>query len=355
VLAGASGCDGGGSVATPAAAPALPTAEASPAVPPAKRHPGTADPRRVALAAGDASRLLVVDRGGDVQLWDVSAEPRRLRVLAAGAADAVFAADGRAILVAESAGAVALWNGDGARLWRRTAENDGVRVVAAAGERLACGTASGGIQLWDLAGRARVRDRAHDGAVLSLAISPDGSHLVSEGADTRLQIWRVDGDILTPRASPRAANRNFAEMLPNLIRWDVQWGWDRSLAFLAGGDSFVAANFSGGMQIWSLAGEHLAEIDSAHGGHHVRAVAVAGDWIASAGFDGTARLRRSGALATAVVMRGHLRAVTSVAVTEAGRVVAAGLDGTVRIWDRTGSPVVTLPRREAPLHRQGQG
>ncbi len=355
MLAAVPGCDGSGPAAPPAAAPALPTAEASAALPLAKRHAGTADPRRVALAAGDAGRLLVVDRGGDVQLWDVAGEPQRLHALAAGAADAVFAAAGRAIFVAESAGAVALWSTDGTRLWRRTDQADGVRVVAAAGQRLACGTAAGEIQLWDFGGRARSREPAHDGPVLSLALSPDGTHLVSEGADTRLRIWRLEGDSLTALASPRAVNAKFAEMLPNLLRWDVQWGWDRSLAFFADGESFVAADFSGGMQIWSLAGEIIAEVDSAHAGHHLRAVAVAGDWIVSAGFDGTARLRRRGALATAVVMRGHQRAVTSVAVSDAGRVVAAGLDGTVRIWDRTGRAVVTLPRREAPLHRQGQG
>ena len=68
------------------------------------------------------------------------------------------------------------------------------------------------------------------------------------------------------------------------------------------------------------------------------AVSPDGTRVASASWDGTARVSPLRGEAPARVLEGHQGNVNAVAFTPEGRVVTAGYDGTVRVWPASGEP-----------------
>ena len=60
------------------------------------------------------------------------------------------------------------------------------------GKTLICGSPTGAIYFWDTpSGGLRRTLTGHDGGVLSLALNPAGTHLVSSGLDKTLRLWQV--------------------------------------------------------------------------------------------------------------------------------------------------------------------
>ena len=69
-----------------------------------------------------------------------------------------------------------------------------VRAIACSpdGKTLFAGGSAGAITCWDLrTGTRLARWRGHASDVLDLALTPDGSRLVSASADTTLLVWRL--------------------------------------------------------------------------------------------------------------------------------------------------------------------
>ncbi len=356
------GCRGGeevgGRTATPAPVPAAAASQRAPAASPSPLRASMLHPRRVDVDPSSARHLLVMEARGEVQVWRLGlpGDHRKELALDAQALDARFAGGGKAIVVGDRHGGVSLWSRSGERLWRHQSAGSAVRAVVPAGDLLLFGDDRGSLMTLRYDGTPVAEPAAaHAGAVLALAVSPDGRVVLSEGIDTRLRGWRLREGRLEEGRDYRPVNENFRSMLPNLIKWDVQWGWDRSIAFSPDGRTFASAGFDGVLRLSAVSGELVAEWPRAHGGHHVRAVAFApdGEWLVSGGFDRSVRLWQARPGAEAVVARGNLRAVSSVAVGVDGRIYSAGIDGTVRIWDRTGKTAGRLPRDRPPQQRRG--
>ncbi len=375
---GLSGCRGSERDSAPAGVVVLPTPVSVGLATAHRRIQATVNPRRVQFDPGNDERLLVMESNGDLQIWHVppswaaivpaSGEPavgdadaaQLLLTIAAQAVDARYSADGAAIFVGDTSGAVSLWRSDGQRLWMRQTDGAAVRAVATHGDLLACGSADGELLVWRHDGSlAHRRPLAHDGAVLSLAFSEAGDVLLSEGTDTLLRSWRVhDGDsVLTELASYRAPDDRFSAMLPSLIRLDVQWGWDRAVAFIPGRDAFAYPTFDAGLRVQRSDGELLHERARAHGEYHLRAIAVSPDGalIATGGFNMEGRVWSTEGLVGPTILKGHHRVVTGVAFDRSGRIASASLDGTVRLWSTSGKKLGTLPHKGPPRRRHGPG
>ncbi|MEU2629246.1 WD40 repeat domain-containing protein [Kitasatospora sp. NPDC007106] len=143
-------------------------------------------------------RILAMNQGADVLLWDVSTGTL-LGTLTGGhtrgVLDMAFSPDGRMIATGGHDAKLILWD-VATRATLATWERDGdVNAVAFSpdGRILAAGDNSAGISLWDVANRTRldILGGGHTSAVLDIAFSPDGRKLISSGNDGRLIMWNI--------------------------------------------------------------------------------------------------------------------------------------------------------------------
>ncbi len=312
--------------------------------------------RRVQFDPTDAGRLLVVERDGGVGLWRVDdpLHPRGEHQIAAQATDARFLPGAQGVVSAGADGRVRRWQLNGAPVWtsveKHTAPVRGLAVgpadVASAGE-------DGAIRLWRFNGAPAGTIDAGGGMVLAVAFSPRGDWLAAETADTRLRLWHREAPDAPLRlaATFREANARYVALLPNLIHYDVGWGWDRSLAFAPNAPALAAADFTGEVQRWNLNGVPIGDALRSASKQHIRAIDVAPDGqLAAALYDGTVQVWPADGRAPVAFTVGE-GVTTGVAFAPDGKhVAAASLDSAVTLWNPAGSPAGALPAapREEP-------
>jgi cytochrome c len=173
--------------------------------------------------------------------------------------------------------------------------------------------------------------RGHGGPVRGLAISKDGSTVLSGCFDSTAILWDLPRDAASEVLRLHDSAINAVALL------------DDARAITAGEDARIA--------LWTPGRTVPDAVFTGHTGP-IAALAVSpdGETLASASWDGTIRLwKLSGG--EPVVLEGHAQSVNGVAFMPDGEaVVSAGYDATVRIWPLTepATPIVTtLP---APLN-----
>ncbi|HEV3158625.1 MAG TPA: c-type cytochrome [Xanthobacteraceae bacterium] len=162
--------------------------------------------------------------------------------------------------------------------------------------------------------------RGHGGPVRALAISSDGTHVVSGSFDTSAIRWSL--------------SRNVAEQVMRFHDGPVN-----AVAFLkdsrivtAGGDAHIA--------VWTPGQQAPDRVLDGHTGPIVAlAVSPDGKTLASASWDRTVRLWPL-AGGPPRVLEGNAQNVNGVAFSADGtRIMSAGYDGTVRMWQIAGDSV----------------
>ncbi|MGW1997978.1 NB-ARC domain-containing protein [Embleya sp. NPDC001921] len=207
----------------------------------------------------------------------------------------------------------------------------------------------------------------HTYAVNAVAISPDGTWLVSAGDDGTVRIWdRTTGTCtatLTEHTGPvnAVAIAQDGTWLATAGRDRVVRIWDRATgtctAILVGhvgpvnavaisrDGTWLATTGGRAVGLWSRATARYTAILNGHT-DAVQAVAISpdGTWLASAGDDGTVRIWDRTTGNCTATLTGHTNWVLAVAISRDGTWLATtSLDRTVRIWDRaTGTCTTTL-------------
>ena len=172
--------------------------------------------------------------------------------------------------------------------------------------------------------RAEAQLRGHGGPVRALAISADGTIVLSGSFDTSAIRWSL--------------TRNAAEQVLRFHESAVN-----AVALLPDG-RLVTGGEDGKIAIWRPG---AAQPETVLEGHKAPIVALAvspdGKTLASASWDHTIRLWPL-AGGEPRVLEGHQQAVNGVAFTRDGRaLVSAGYDATVRIWPLgDGSPLIRM-------------
>jgi WD40 repeat protein len=97
------------------------------------------------------------------------------------------------------------------------------------------------IRLWDVdAGVVRNRLEGHTGTVFALAISPDGSRLISGGHDSTIRIWSLPEGLMTRKLEGHAKAV-------------------RSLTFAPNGETFASASLDGKVKVWKASDGKVVE------------------------------------------------------------------------------------------------
>ncbi|WP_339326159.1 WD40 repeat domain-containing protein [Streptomyces avermitilis] len=228
------------------------------------------------------------------------------------------------------------------------------------GSRFAAGTEQGSAWVWGLGEGSAPVEFSWMGQLVTVALSPDGTRLLSAGRNPQVAVWNA----ATPGTAPLIAlghgdrvtgiswapdGTRVAVTVRDGTTWVRDAGTGDELAVLSAEESYW---IGGGA--WSRDGRFLAAsstdnrfcvwdverqvVVTTFRGHSDRVQCVAwsldGRRVASGSRDGTARVWDTGTGAELCVLRGHLDRVQDVDWSPDGRQVATvSWDGTVRLWD----------------------
>jgi len=229
----------------------------------------------------------------------------------------------------------------------------------------------GSIRQWKRNGMSMGQPWRSDGAVvISMAVSPDGTMVVSGGLYGRIRLWNLkEGKTVGDPWDGHHSTVRFLDWSPNgqeiasgsedstIRRWSPDTGrqiappieaghiWVYTVKYSPQGDKFASSGTDDVICVWSKDGELLVKIKG-YSNHWVTSLCWTkdGTCIFSGSGDQTIRKWRAIDGEELVVFRGHTRPIRSICLSLDGHyLVSASEDASVRIWDLKTNQLVGEP------------
>ncbi|MGH3991669.1 MAG: hypothetical protein ACRDSN_04295, partial [Pseudonocardiaceae bacterium] len=275
----------------------------------------------------DGRRVITASHDKTVRIWNARTG-RTEHVIRTGAAvrEMEVSPDGRRLVTASGPRAT-LWSVSTGRVIAGPPDTGSGDISDLAfnrrGDRVAIGGTDHTVRVWRIGGRARLVG-SQGTAVRSAEFSPDGSRLVSAGADGA-RIWAVRG----PPGVP-------LHTLGSGLVLNASFSHDGRLALTAGADRNA--------RLWDTATGRQVRVLRGHRSALTTAVFSPDDMVVATGsIDQTGRLFDTDTGTTRAVLGSHTGTVRRIAFNKSGRRVATGSqDGTARVWSTVSgrSPLV---------------
>jgi WD40 repeat protein len=279
------------------------------------------------LAFDPQGKVLAVACGGRVCLWDLHTgkDVRELETRSQMVLALAFAPDGRVLAAGDYERTIHLWDtATGKLLHRFQGHQRAVRSVAFApdGRTLASSSSDRTLALWDVATGKELFRSASAGFDIAVAFSPDGTLLAAGGTDQVLRLWQV-------------ATRKEVARIPGHASSIT------ALAFSPDGKRLVTGGHDDTVRVWQVAtGEERHRFRAHRGGVNTVAFSADGRTVASGGNDDTVRLWDAETGKELHGKRGHTKGILFLALSPDGRTLATGgktqnVAGpeAVRLWD----------------------
>ncbi len=234
-----------------------------------------------------------------------------------------FSPDGKIIATAGRDGKVKLWNVNGSLIKTLTGHQGSVYTVSFSpdGKIIASGSNDGTIKLWNINGNLIKTLTGHQGSVYTVNFSPDGKIIASGSKDNTVKLWQLDGKLITTLTGHQ-----------NEVN---------SVAFSPDGKIIASGSADKTIKLWEVNGKLIKTLK----GHkdsvwNVR-FSPDGKTLASASLDQSIRLWKLHLSPNQI--QAHQNLVTSVSISQYGKIATASLDETIKIWKPDRTLIKTIP------------
>lgn len=327
-----------------------------------------------AVFSSDGNRVLTGSEDSATRIWNVRTgklvgrpmkQESRIRAVA-------FSPDDRLVLTGSGDGNVQLWDAASCMPVGEPMPHENAVVAVAFspdGETIFTGSADGTARLWDVrTGKLIVPPLAHDDGICAVAFSPDGGRVLTGSRDKTARLWNtktgqpVSGPLMhdnvvwavafSPDASRFATGGDFG-----VVRIWNSANQDLLLETEGYYDRILTLNFSSNgsrIAVGSTDHAHVCDAEtgsilyqfSVHRGD-VEAAAFSSDdkYLLTACADGTVRIWNATGSNRDRDVFAHDDAVWSVAFSPDGARILTGGVGSIRLWDVAGRTLI----REVPL------